>query len=673
MDFKIKGFKINQNLFQTADLNKGVRLELSERYYPALLWTENDIIKTIDKMPELSQNINYNLKISFINKKYICFKLQDGNKKYIGIKKFKHKVFNPDINKIVIGAGGVPDRFFNGEITNASVKYSVYKLSFFRLALFIIVEFILLFFTLYSLFCIVKDKFCINKDKNDLSSFLILNGAIIYYPTFLYLRNIFEMDFFEYFCTIILLCTIFSFLYFILSKIFKNRNSLIFILLIIYFILSFSGILLKNTNFDYLELRYLKYLLLYFSISIFLFLINIDIKNEMKKTFSVLISVLFIILFINSSVNIINFIKLKTNKNIISKQKISSKNLPNLYIIIPDAYANSKNLLRDYNFDNDKFLNFLKQKGFYIIEDSHSNYPYTLQSLPSIVNFSYLKDLGIKNNIEGSEYTLNAIKVYNNSKLFKLFKEKGYEINFLNSDGVISTNPNNVDNKYINVNVACSISRILKEKSIFKSKTDDTFDLHFENIKKGFSNLENISSKKTDYNRLIFAHIEAPHPPFVFDKNGNRVNRDYYTSITSDDKYIHRYWNKEAFVEHTQYVNSKLEKIIDLILKNDNKSIIIITSDHSLRPYSYQKIENSKLLQDDMEHIEQRLGNFMAVYSFDRDYSNLYTTMTPVTLLRTILNQYFDENLDIPKDYIYLTSEGWIYNPIDVTNLLIHK
>jgi tRNA(Ile)-lysidine synthase TilS/MesJ len=51
-----------------------------------------------------------------------------------------------------------------------------------------------------------------------------------------------------------------------------------------------------------------------------------------------------------------------------------------------DAYGRSDVLKDLYDIDNNDFIRYLKEKNFYVAEDSHSNYNQTRLSLASSLN-----------------------------------------------------------------------------------------------------------------------------------------------------------------------------------------------------------------------------------------------------------------------------------------------
>lgn len=63
---------------------------------------------------------------------------------------------------------------------------------------------------------------------------------------------------------------------------------------------------------------------------------------------------------------------------------------PDIYYIILDAYSASTTLKELYNYDNSEFTDFLSGKGFYIANQSTSNYASTPLSLASSLNMEYI-------------------------------------------------------------------------------------------------------------------------------------------------------------------------------------------------------------------------------------------------------------------------------------------
>ena len=66
---------------------------------------------------------------------------------------------------------------------------------------------------------------------------------------------------------------------------------------------------------------------------------------------------------------------------------------PDIYFIILDAHGRRDILREQYDYDDGPFIQHLRDKGFYIADESVSNYMWTEISVPSAMNMRYLNDL----------------------------------------------------------------------------------------------------------------------------------------------------------------------------------------------------------------------------------------------------------------------------------------
>ncbi|MBQ2644427.1 sulfatase-like hydrolase/transferase [bacterium] len=681
-DFVINKYSQYANLFQTAEANNGVRVELDEQLHPVILWTDKEaannfgsiVLPSMNKFLKTGEKYNFN--IIFIKNKQLFTNLRTPEKTYKCLKNFDSMNFNPVIGHITVGKGFDDNRIFDGKISNLSIKYNVLKISPVRIIILVGVEILLLVLASLIFIPILREKLSKHEDNDKNSYLFTLNLILAYYPTFLYFHNLYEINLLEYLLVVLVICSAFSVLYIILKKILKNKTNPFLITLATYLFLAFGGIILYQDTVYNNKTVFIQYIgifiFTYLSILVLLLLNKVSEQNTKVINFFAIFLSLSLILTQGTAVVTYISTMIKDNNNKIQATVPIQLNMPNVYILIPDAYPNANNTEKYMNFDNKQFIDFLKQKGFYIVDKSHSNYAFTFQSLPSIVNYSYLKDLNVPENIERAKYLSIVKPLYKNSKLFEFFKERGYEIFFLNSHSCLCKDPNNVDHIYLNNIFASSlsISQLILEKSIIKTSGFDENTNQYNEVKTCFNNLKNISLQNIKQPRLVFAHILAPHFPFVFDRNGNRVTNKTNTNVTEQD-IVYTYINEPALKEQILYVNSQIEEVINNILEKDKKAVIFITSDHSLHLTFEGKRTNSQGIKDDMKHAEQRFGNFMAIYTYDKTYDNYYSTMTPVTVLRTILNTYFGAELNIEADKIYLTSDSAIYNPEDITKKLI--
>src|SRR4029078_2431921 len=72
-----------------------------------------------------------------------------------------------------------------------------------------------------------------------------------------------------------------------------------------------------------------------------------------------------------------------------SGEATEPQNLRDVYWIILEEYGSNSVLKADFNYDNTPFLDALRDRGFYIAEDSTSNYLKTAPSIQSARNLEY--------------------------------------------------------------------------------------------------------------------------------------------------------------------------------------------------------------------------------------------------------------------------------------------
>ena len=147
----------------------------------------------------------------------------------------------------------------------------------------------------------------------------------------------------------------------------------------------------------------------------------------------------------------------------------TTKNPPNVFYIILDAYGGQQALQEFYNFDNSEFLNQLNERNFNTIDNSKSNYAFTFLSLPASLNMKYL------DNYEKNELGNNMELTYDmipDNQVMKNFKNMDYQIVTVSSGWGTTRNFELSDISYCGTFNLIDSSQILVsilDNSIFKS------------------------------------------------------------------------------------------------------------------------------------------------------------------------------------------------------------
>jgi len=408
---------------------------------------------------------------------------------------------------------------------------------------------------------------------------------------------------------------------------------------------------------------YLKnqYLLLVF---VLLFSIGVIfiIKSKLRLTrVTTSLNVITIVLILVSLTNIglVEYEQSETNAltDSIASQNLERKGSPDIYYIILDSYAHPSIMNKVYGYDNSQFLEFLKERGFYISSNSHTNYRHGFLSLSSSLNMEYVNFFAD----ELGKYSRDFQRIYEiveDNKVMGILKSKGYKIiNFASNNG-LTGNSEIADinlcekNEYFD----SQFMIMLIKETMLRPFYIIFFD-SFNNDRTWcvFSELSSIHEKNSQP-LFVFAHLLIPHSPFRFDENGNSIPYLPPETILEESEHKRGYSNQAKFLD------KKIMEVVDNILKNsNNQPIIIIQSDVGTSLQS--KIQT--------ETVERKMKILNAYYLPDDGNSLLYDSITPVNSFRIVFNHYFNGDYDLLEDRIYFSEYYSELNFTEITDQLI--
>ena len=325
---------------------------------------------------------------------------------------------------------------------------------------------------------------------------------------------------------------------------------------------------------------------------------------------------------------------------------------PNVYYIILDEYGGPEST--EYlNYDNSNFYEFLKDKNFIIPKKSTSNFPMTNFSITTSMNMEYVNDIS---NIVGkdSKNYLPLREMLYNSKVIENFKSLGYKIvifesgsatpeNFVLIDEIICQKQG-IDSILLNTISRASMLGYFAER-YEEGKIRDRVNCAFSEIK----TIENNIEKPI----FAFVHILLPHSPYVFGPNGEPV-------IPGNPISSEKWDEKVAYIDQLKYANKEIKKVIEKIIQNDEKSIIILQSDHgSGFDIDWKNPTDPMILQ--------RLSILNAYYVPEISENEFDEYITPVNSFRIIFNNYFDAGYEILEDKNYWNNGHKPFEIHDVT------
>ncbi len=334
----------------------------------------------------------------------------------------------------------------------------------------------------------------------------------------------------------------------------------------------------------------------------------------------------------------------------IQNDLLAPENPPDVYYFLLDSYGRADTLKIAYNFDNSEFINGLKDRGFYVAECSQSNYVRTDVSMTATLNMMYLQDL---NKAFSPENTKRAVlwDSLKHSAVRYNFESMGYQtVQFATGfawgelrDADVFIEPPAISSgmsEFEGLFLKTTLARYVNDWGWVDPDAvmGDAFRDRFSNI---FNNIHNLV--KMPGPQFNYIHIISPHPPFVFDANGNPT---YPPDFWNEQRMYPANMYQKGYLNQLQNLNKKMLAALDTILaESKTPPIIIVQSDHG--PW--------------IQTPERRMWILNAYY-LPENNDKIYKTITPVNTFRLLFNTYFGGKYEMLKDVSYFSPVPNLYD-----------
>ena len=343
------------------------------------------------------------------------------------------------------------------------------------------------------------------------------------------------------------------------------------------------------------------------------------------------------------------------------------ENLPDIYFIIMDGYGDTDVLQKYFQYDNSEFIEYLEKTGFIVPAKTHSNYAKTSVSIPSTLNLDYIQNLvpGVKNSV----FWWLMDPFVRESQVHIFLEQAGYQSVSIATDWDITNNTKadiyfnprqyhltQFEGSFLSKTQLKTFSPLISKIAFVPSFRD-----HHNLLQYNFETLAKIPQLPGP--KFVFAHIIAPHPPFVIDNYGNHTEPSYGFTFNDGDNFPGTSEDyKTGYINKLEYANAELKKTIDTIIsQSEIPPIILIHADHGPGLLTdFSSSENTCL--------EERFSIFAAYYLPNLEHNPFPDEFTPVNLFRIIFNEYFSTNLPLldNKSYYYFDTIK-IYHTEDIT------
>jgi hypothetical protein len=341
-----------------------------------------------------------------------------------------------------------------------------------------------------------------------------------------------------------------------------------------------------------------------------------------------------------------------------------------IYFIVLDGYARSDTLQEMFGFDNSEFVTYLEGLGFFVPASGVSNYPATHLSVASMLNMDYVQTFapGIEEGF--SRWLMNPF--IDHSRVRSFLESQGYETITISTNWSITDNPTAgvyfrpypvILNDFEGF-VLDSTPLGLFKPLLSRFASIPSYESQRNIIRFNFTTLADLP--RFPGPKFVFSHIISPHPPFVFDGNGDPVDVPYSFSFKDGTEYAgSREEYRQKYVEQVKYVNNNLQEVVAAILANSGvPPIIILQADHG----SGMLVD---LSSSKNTCVRERFSPFVAYYLPGLTVQEIPSDISAVNLFRVIFNEYYGANLPIleSRQYFY-TNPVSFYDFEDVTDRL---
>ncbi len=333
---------------------------------------------------------------------------------------------------------------------------------------------------------------------------------------------------------------------------------------------------------------------------------------------------------------------------------------PDIYYIIVDAYARDDILQEFYDYDNSAFTDFLRQEGFFIHPNARANYPWTVLSLASSLNFIHATEIAQAFNLSGSSET-PLWGTINNNRAMAFLLERGYETHAYLS-GALRGNMVKAQHFYRPPGAPTEFENTLLNltpipKLLWKLPIPSIFDFHRKSL---VDTVEAVKrAPEIPAPKFVFVHLLCPHPPFVFGPNGEPIQPPLNSFGLDDgsmliDEYMTLEEYRELYRNQLIYLNQLLTSMVGELRRNDPDAVIVLQGDHG--PAS-----QTNWFSLETTNMKERFGVLNAVY-LPGDHPELESAFkTPVNTFRLIFNTYFGTDFDTAPDDSHFVVFGHPY------------
>ena len=345
---------------------------------------------------------------------------------------------------------------------------------------------------------------------------------------------------------------------------------------------------------------------------------------------------------------------------------ITSTKVPNrdIYLIVLDRYGSQWSLQHRFGITDNDLPTWLGDQGFQVVPGARANYRATDFSLASMLSMQMLDEYSTDPGRDSGDRTYARARLERPAAAAFL-KDNGYTYYQLGS-WYGPTQTNELADVTLSWEHDTEFESVLRQSTMLPAidrmlgntggEGDEFRDGARARAEFQFRQLQRLPS--VPGRKFVFAHILLPHPPYVFDANGDMVVKS--TAETEPEA--------QLYANQLQFTNSQVKQTVDVLLAGPPESdpIIIIMGDEG--PFLCRNVD---CVDPSVRRLGIRFGVLAAYYLPDQPAGFFPVDHTHVNTFRMIFDAYFGANLPPLPDRSYDWPDNQhIYDFHDITDRL---
>jgi hypothetical protein len=326
---------------------------------------------------------------------------------------------------------------------------------------------------------------------------------------------------------------------------------------------------------------------------------------------------------------------------------VAASGTPDVYLLLLDGYPRADTLAAEFGFDNEPFLDALRELGFTVADESHSNYPMTALTLASLLNARHLDDLVPDPASSPAGQYRQISRLISEGSMIAEARRLGYVVTSIPS-------PFTVFGLYgadevVNAGALTEFDISMLQQGVLPwvlpgAAGDMVLDQHRRGIDRTFDIVLETARRASERPRLVFGHVMAPHPPTVFAADGSSVDgAGCYPRCNfweAGDTTVAR------TVGQIAHVNERtLETVREILaVAGDRPPVVVVFSDHGSR--------------HDVMDKEEAVSNMLM--AFTPDGRPLFESdSSPINVFPRILNRYAGADVRMAAEAEIFSLDWW--------------